>query len=141
MWAPCVVEVEVTADRSAGLADAVVALQIYLLVLTVRHSRSTKTLSRQAPLPSMLIAMRLLASTPPTTGSSTCSARKQGRLAWRMVLDLTRELDIPLAYEFPREARARMRQIYDEDRWFGEASIRFTHSCLRASDLSSRCGP
>jgi hypothetical protein len=32
--------------------------------LTLRQSRSMKTLSRQAPLPSMLIAMPLLASTP-----------------------------------------------------------------------------
>ena len=32
MWAPCVIEVEVTADRSAGLADAVVGPQIHLLV-------------------------------------------------------------------------------------------------------------
>ena len=30
----------------------------------LRHSRSTKTLSRQAPLPSMLIAMPFLISTP-----------------------------------------------------------------------------
>jgi len=34
------------------------------LYLALRHSRSTNTLSRQAPLPSMLIAMPLLASTP-----------------------------------------------------------------------------
>jgi hypothetical protein len=32
--------------------------------LTLRQSRSRKTLSRQAPLPSMLMAMPLLASTP-----------------------------------------------------------------------------
>jgi hypothetical protein len=32
--------------------------------LTLRHSRSTKTLSRHAPLPSMLIAMTFLISTP-----------------------------------------------------------------------------
>jgi hypothetical protein len=32
--------------------------------LTLRHSRSTKTLSRQAPLPSMLMAMAFLTSTP-----------------------------------------------------------------------------
>jgi hypothetical protein len=32
--------------------------------LTLRHRRSTKTLSRQAPLPSMLMAMVLLTSTP-----------------------------------------------------------------------------
>jgi len=30
----------------------------------LRHSRSTKTLSRQAPLPSMLMAMAFLISTP-----------------------------------------------------------------------------
>jgi hypothetical protein len=32
--------------------------------LTLRHSRSTKTLSRQAPLPSMLMAIAFLISTP-----------------------------------------------------------------------------
>src|SRR4249920_646743 len=32
MWAPCVVEVEGTADRSAGFADAVIGPQIHLLV-------------------------------------------------------------------------------------------------------------
>jgi hypothetical protein len=32
--------------------------------LTLRYSRSTNTLSHQAPLPSMLIAMPLSASTP-----------------------------------------------------------------------------
>src|SRR5271169_459577 len=33
MWAPAVVEAQVTADRGAGLADAVVGPQIDLLVL------------------------------------------------------------------------------------------------------------
>jgi hypothetical protein len=28
MWAPAIIEVEVTADRSTGLADAVVGLQM-----------------------------------------------------------------------------------------------------------------
>src|SRR5882672_11902194 len=32
MWSPTVVEVEVAADRSAGLADAVIGPQIHLLV-------------------------------------------------------------------------------------------------------------
>src|SRR5664280_1375615 len=63
MWSPAIVEVQVAADRSAGLADAVVGVQIPSSYLTLRQSRSTKTLSRQAPLPSMLIAMSLLVST------------------------------------------------------------------------------
>ena len=32
VWSPAVVKVEVTADRSAGLADTVVGPQIYLLI-------------------------------------------------------------------------------------------------------------
>jgi hypothetical protein len=46
--------------------------------------------------------------------------RKAGRLGWDMVLDLTRELDEWLTYASPREARAHMRRIYDEDRWLGQ---------------------
>jgi hypothetical protein len=40
--------------------------------LTLRHSRSTNTLSRQAPLPSMLIAIPLLASTPVKAAPVNC---------------------------------------------------------------------
>jgi hypothetical protein len=43
--------------------------------------------------------------------------RKEGRLSWRMVLDLTRELDERLTYGSPRDAREATRQYYDEDRW------------------------
>jgi hypothetical protein len=46
--------------------------------------------------------------------------RKMGRLAWRMVLDLTRELDEWQVYGSPREARAALRSRYDEDRWLGQ---------------------
>jgi hypothetical protein len=46
--------------------------------------------------------------------------RKWGRLAWDMVLDLTRELDEWETYSSPREARAHMRRTYDEDRWLGQ---------------------
>ena len=67
-----VVEVQVAADRTAGLADAVVGLQIYLLIFDAAPRRSTKTLSRQAPLPSMLIAMSLPASTPVKVSLVNC---------------------------------------------------------------------
>jgi len=40
--------------------------------LTLRHSRSTKTLSRQAPLPSMLIAMPFLISMPVNAAPVNC---------------------------------------------------------------------
>jgi|ERR1700733_14547160 len=40
--------------------------------LTLRHGRSTNTLSRQAPLPSMLIAMPLSASTPVKAAPVNC---------------------------------------------------------------------
>jgi hypothetical protein len=43
--------------------------------------------------------------------------RKNGSLPWNMVIDLTRELDLPLAYTSTREARAHTRAIYNEDRW------------------------
>ena len=46
--------------------------------------------------------------------------RMAGALHWNMVLDLTRELDEWQTYGSPREARARMRRIYDEDRWLGQ---------------------
>ena len=37
-----------------------------------------------------------------------------------MVLDLTRDLDQWQTFGSPREARARMRRLYDEDRWLGQ---------------------
>ena len=46
--------------------------------------------------------------------------RQTARLGWDMVLDLTRDLIRPLAYGSPREARASMRNFYDEDRWLGQ---------------------
>jgi hypothetical protein len=46
--------------------------------------------------------------------------RKLNQLPWDAVLDLTRELDEWQTYVSPREARSRMRQVYDEDRWFGQ---------------------
>jgi hypothetical protein len=46
--------------------------------------------------------------------------RKQGRLAWDMVLDLTRELVKWQTYGSPREARAALRLRYSEDRWLGQ---------------------
>jgi hypothetical protein len=46
--------------------------------------------------------------------------RKQDRLDWGMVLDLTRELTEWPAFTSPREAREYLRRIYDEDRWLGQ---------------------
>jgi hypothetical protein len=46
--------------------------------------------------------------------------RKQGRLDWDMVLDLTRELDEWQTFESVRDARAYMRRIYTEDLWLGQ---------------------
>ena len=46
--------------------------------------------------------------------------RKQGRLPWGMVFDLTRELVECRVYNSPREARAALRRHYDEDRWSGQ---------------------
>jgi hypothetical protein len=50
VWTPPIIKVQVAADRSASIG--------YL-----RHRRSTHTLSRQAPLPSIQIVMPLVAST------------------------------------------------------------------------------
>jgi hypothetical protein len=45
-------------DRSPSLGDAAIGAQVDLLVLhRPPESRSTKTLSRQAPLPSLLMAI------------------------------------------------------------------------------------
>jgi hypothetical protein len=46
--------------------------------------------------------------------------RKQGRLAWDAVLDLTHDLDQWQTYGSPREARSGMGRRYDEDRWLGQ---------------------
>ena len=49
-----VVELQVGIDPSSGLGDGLVSFQIHLSYLMLRHSRSTKMLSRYLPLPSML---------------------------------------------------------------------------------------
>jgi hypothetical protein len=46
--------------------------------------------------------------------------RKADRIDWDSVIDLTRELVEWQTYESPREARAAMRDRYDEDRWLGQ---------------------
>jgi hypothetical protein len=46
--------------------------------------------------------------------------RKQGRLDWDAVLDLTRDLDTWLTYDSARDARASLRGFYNEDRWIGQ---------------------
>jgi hypothetical protein len=52
-----------------GVADAFVGAQVdFLEVVIVRQSRSTNTLSRQQPLPSMLIAIPLVCSVAMTSG-------------------------------------------------------------------------
>jgi hypothetical protein len=63
MRSAAVVEVQAIADRTARLADSHRPSDTPPH-LTLRYSRSTNTLSREAPLPSMLIAMPLAASTP-----------------------------------------------------------------------------
>jgi hypothetical protein len=48
------------------------------------------------------------------------SGPSEGDLDWDMVLDLTRELEDWQVFASPREARAHLRQYYDEDRWLGQ---------------------
>jgi hypothetical protein len=56
MRAEAIVEVEVAADASARLRHAIIGLQIHLLMFDAAPEALVNTLSRQAPLPSMLIA-------------------------------------------------------------------------------------
>ena len=65
--------------------------------------------------------------------------RKQGKLSWGMVLDLTRELDEWPAYSSPREARAAMRRYYDEDRWIGQ--LRYPILIVEKDTLEPVCKP
>ena len=83
MWSSAVVEDEVLADGSPGLGHRVVGSEIYLLVLTDRQSRSTKTLSRHEPLPSMLMAMPFLINTPVNSALVTSICAQHARLAER----------------------------------------------------------
>jgi hypothetical protein len=53
-------------------------------------------------------------------GAKLVSLRLRGLLAWEAVIDLTRDLDQWQTYNSPQEARAEMRQNYDEDRWRGQ---------------------
>ena len=64
MRAPMIVKSQIATDRVARLADAIVGSQVTSSYLTLRHRRSTNTLSRQAPRPSMLIATPCCSSTP-----------------------------------------------------------------------------
>ena len=64
MWAASIVKVQVAADRTARLANAVVGLQIHLLIFDGAPQPLDEDIVPPAPLPSMLIAMPLPASTP-----------------------------------------------------------------------------
>ena len=55
MLALRVVEVEPGANTCLGLGHRRIGVEVDLLVFRLRHSRSTKMLSMQRPLPSMLI--------------------------------------------------------------------------------------
>ena len=47
VWTPAIIKVQVAADRSAGLGYAFVGPQYASSYLTLRHRRSTNTLSRK----------------------------------------------------------------------------------------------
>jgi len=57
VWSNGIVERQVSADAGAGLGDGRVGVEIHLSYFTERQRRSTNTLSRQQPLPSMLMAI------------------------------------------------------------------------------------
>ena len=64
MRAPMIVKGEIATDRAARLAEAVVGSQVDLLVFDASPQALDNTVSRQAPLPSMLIATPCFSSTP-----------------------------------------------------------------------------
>jgi len=64
MWATAIVEVEISADRAAGLADAFISSQIDLLVFDATPQPLNEHVVPPSPLPSMLMAMPWLASRP-----------------------------------------------------------------------------
>ena len=57
MLALVIVEAEPGANAGLGLGDRRIGIEVDLLVFEARHSRSTKMLSMQRPLPSMLIVI------------------------------------------------------------------------------------
>src|SRR6516162_6929835 len=59
----CIVELEVAHKRDSHLLGSLVGVEVMLSYFTLRHSRSTNTLSIQRPLPSMLMRTPLAAST------------------------------------------------------------------------------
>ena len=64
MRSAAVVEIEIAADRSAGLADAVIGPQIHLLVFDAAPQPLDEDIVPPSAFAVMLIAMPLLASTP-----------------------------------------------------------------------------
>ncbi len=58
MWAPGVVEIQVAAEVGSASATPSLARKYASSYFTVHQRRSIKTLSRQEPRPSMLIAIR-----------------------------------------------------------------------------------
>jgi hypothetical protein len=50
-------ELEIAREPGPDVRDGLIAVQVHLSDLTERQSRSTNTLSRQQPLPSMLISI------------------------------------------------------------------------------------
>jgi len=56
-----------------------------------------------------------------------------GRLDWDIVLDLTRELIEWQIYGSPRQARAALRERYDEDRWLRSGTTQSSSSRRRWS--------
>jgi hypothetical protein len=67
-----IVEVEITADRRAGLGHAVIGLEIHLLVFDASPESFDEDVVAPRPLPSMLMAIPLLASTPVDAAPVNC---------------------------------------------------------------------
>lgn len=58
MWASAIIKGgQISANADAGLGHGLIGVEVDFLVFDQRQSRSTNTLSRQAPLPSIEMAI------------------------------------------------------------------------------------
>lgn len=110
MRAHSIIEGKIPGDRRACLGHAVVGARIGLYLIA-RHSRSTKTFSRQAPLPSILMDTLAAASTP-------VNSRLMNWLPWSMLKISGRPC---LARASSSDATQNAASIVIETRWASTA--------------------
>lgn len=74
MWASAIVKGQIAADASAGLGHCFVGMEVDFLVFDRTPSRSTNTLSRYAPLPSIEMAISAFFSTAVKSTEVNCDS-------------------------------------------------------------------